>query len=81
MYKRQCTSFATSFYIAHNYQGTSGTTLNPANLSEMELDQNQLNAAYVTATGYGYGTFNMRSSMSHAPPVTVGANKLSLIHI
>jgi hypothetical protein len=70
-----CTSFATSFYIAHNYQGTSGTTLNPANLSEMELDQNQLNAAYDTATGYGYGTFNMRSSMSHAPPVTVGSSK------
>jgi hypothetical protein len=71
----KCTSFATSFYIAHNYQGTSGTTLNPANLSEMELDQNQLNAAYNTATGYGYGTFNMRSSMSHAPSVTVGSNK------
>jgi Chitobiase/beta-hexosaminidase C-terminal domain len=70
-----CTSFATSFYIAHNYQGTSATTLNPANLSEMELDQNQLNAAYDTATKYGYGTFNMRSSMSHAPSVTVGSNK------
>jgi len=70
-----CTSFATSFYIAHNYQGTTGTTLNPANLSEMELDQNQLNAAYDTATGYGYGTFNVRSSMSHAPSVTVGSNK------
>jgi hypothetical protein len=71
----QCTSFATSFYIAHNYQGTSGTTLNPANLSEMELDQNQLNAAYNTATGYGYGTFNMRASMSHAPSITVGSSK------
>jgi hypothetical protein len=70
-----CTSFATSFYLAHNYQGTSGTTLNPANLSEMELDQNQLNATYNTTTGYGYGTFNMRSSMSHAPSVTVGSNK------
>lgn len=69
-----CTSFATSFYIAHNYQGDSGTTLNPANLSEMELDQNQLNGSYYTATGYGYGTFNMRSSMSHAPSVTVGSN-------
>jgi len=68
-----CSSFATSFYIAHNYQGSTGTTLNPANLSEM--DQNQLNAAYNTATGYGYGTFNMRSSMSHAPSVTVGSNK------
>jgi hypothetical protein len=71
----KCTSFATSFYIAHNYQGTSATTLNPANLSEMELDQNQLNASYNTVTGYGYGTFNVRSSMSHAPSVTVGSNK------
>jgi hypothetical protein len=70
-----CSSFATSFYIAHDYQGTTATTFNPANLSEMELDQNQLNAAYNTATTYGYGTFNMRSSMSHASPVTVGSNK------
>ena len=70
-----CTSFATSFYIAHNYQGGGGSMMDPANLSEMELDQNQLNATYKTATGYGYGTFNMRSSMSHAPSVTVGGNK------
>jgi len=71
-----CTSFATSFYIAHDFPGAGASVMfNPADLSEMELDQNQLNAAYVTATGYGYGTFNMRSSMSHAPPVTVGANK------
>ncbi len=70
-----CTSFATSFYIAHDYQGTTTTTFNPANLSEMELDQNQLNATYDTATKYGYGTFNMRSSMSHAPSVTVDGNK------
>jgi Chitobiase/beta-hexosaminidase C-terminal domain len=70
-----CTSFATSFYVAQNYQGTGGTALDPANLSEMELDQNQVNATYNTATGYGYGTFNMRSSMSHAPSVAVGSNK------
>ena len=70
-----CTSFATSFYVAQDYQGTSATTYNPANLSEMELDQNQLNATYNTATGYGYGTFNMRASMSHAPSVTVGNAK------
>jgi hypothetical protein len=71
----KCTSFATSFYIAQDYEGTGGTALDPANLSEMELDQNQLNATFNTATGYGYGTFNMRSSMSHAPSVTVGGNK------
>jgi Chitobiase/beta-hexosaminidase C-terminal domain len=65
----QCTSFATSFYIAHNNQ--SG--INPADLSEMELDQNQLNATY-NAGGYGYGTFNVRSSMSDAPAVVVGSN-------
>ena len=71
-----CTSFATSFYIAHDYPGVGASVMfDPAALSEMELDQNQLNAAYVTATGYGYGTFNMRSSMSHAPSVTVGSNK------
>ncbi|HEY1955130.1 MAG TPA: chitobiase/beta-hexosaminidase C-terminal domain-containing protein [Polyangiaceae bacterium] len=70
-----CTSFATSFYIAHDYEGTTGTTYDAANLSEMELDQNQINAAYVTSTGYGYGTFNMRASSSHAPPVTVGNAK------
>ena len=71
----RCTSFAISFYLAHDYQGTGGSSLDPANLSEMELDQNQLNATYNAARGYGYGTFNMRSSMSHAPSVTVGGNK------
>jgi len=70
----QCTSFATSFYVAHDYEGGSGTTLDPANLSELEMDQNQVNDAYNTATTYGYGTFNMRSSMSNAPSVTVGSN-------
>ena len=57
---------ATSFYIAHDYT----TTLNPADLSEMELDQNQLNTTYGTATAYGYGTFNVRSSMEDAPSIT-----------
>jgi hypothetical protein len=71
----KCTAFATSFYLAHDYEGTTATTLNPANLSEMELDDNQSNATFNTATGYGYGTFNMRCSMDHASPVTVGSNK------
>jgi hypothetical protein len=71
----KCTAFATSFYLAHDYEGTTSTTLNPANLSEMELDDNQSNATFNSATGYGYGTFNMRCSMDHASPVTVGSNK------
>jgi Chitobiase/beta-hexosaminidase C-terminal domain len=70
-----CTDFATSFYIADDYEGTGGSALDAANLSEMELDQNQLNATYNTATKYGYGTFNVRASMKNAAPVTVGTNK------
>ncbi len=71
----KCTAFATSFYLAHDYEGTTSTTLNPANLSEMELDDNQSNATFNSATGFGYGTFNMRCSMDHAAPITVGGNK------
>ncbi len=70
-----CTSFATSFYIAQIHESSGATDYNAANLSEMELDQNQLNQTYNTATGYGYGTFNVRASMEDAPSITVGANK------
>jgi hypothetical protein len=78
-----CTDFATSFYVAHDYEGSgsgssAATNLDAANLSELEMDQNQLNKTYYTATydpttkvGYGYGTFNMRSSMQDAASVSV----------
>jgi hypothetical protein len=72
-----CTAFAVSFYVGHVYEGSpaSGTTLNPANLSELEMDHNQDNATFNSATGYGYGTFNSRCSMDHAAPVVVGGKK------
>jgi hypothetical protein len=70
----KCTNFAVSYYIANVYEGTppSGTTLNPAYTSEIEADANQSNATFNTATGYGYGSFNLRASMFNAAPVTVG---------
>lgn len=75
----QCTVAAASFYTSHVYAGSpaSATTLWPANLSELEMDDNWQSAtAYGTSpSGYGYGTFNVRCSMDHASPVVVGGKK------
>jgi hypothetical protein len=69
-----CTNFADSYYVGDVYEGTpaSGTTLNPAYVSEYEQDFNNSNSTYDGATGFGYGTSNARMSVSHAAPYTSG---------
>ncbi len=72
-----CTVQAASYYISHVYAGkpASGSTLNPANLSEEEQDKNWQNGTFNTATGNGYGTSNYRCSMYNAPSITCATGK------
>lgn len=76
-----CTNFDVSRYIAHNYQGTSSSTQNAANLADLESDDNLYDSSQGTSTQCGasptvacYGAFNFRCAPADLT-VTVGGIK------